>query len=339
MHAVVLIGGYGTRLRPLTDTVPKSMLTVGNEPIITRLLRRLGRSGVGVATLALGYLPDPYLAAFPGDRCGEVTVRYAVEPEPLDTAGAIRFAAEAGGVDGTFVVLNGDVISDLDVAELVAAHRRYGGAATIHLTPVADPSAFGVVELDGAGRVRRFVEKPAPGETSSNLINAGTYVMEPAVLESIAPGRRVSVERETFPALAAAGSLHGYATDHYWLDAGNPRALLRANLDRLAGRFDAGRASPVPGEEGGVSARAEVAGDASVTGSVVAPGVTVGARSVVVRSVLLAGARIGQDVVVEDSVVMGRIGDRASLRGAVIGATVIESGRRVEDERIPEPGA
>ncbi len=339
MHAIVLIGGYGTRLRPLTDTVPKSMLTVGNEPIITRLLRRLGRSGVGVATLALGYLPDPYLAAFPGDRCGEVTVRYAVEPEPLDTAGAIRFAAEAGGVDGTFVVLNGDVISDLDVAELVAAHRRYGGAATIHLTPVADPSAFGVVELDGAGRGRRFVEKPAPGETSSNLINAGTYVMEPAVLESIAPGRRVSVERETFPALAAAGSLHGYATDHYWLDAGHPRALLRANLDRLAGRFDAGRASPVPGEEGGVSARAEVAGDASVTGSVVAPGVTVGARSVVVRSVLLAGARIGQDVVVEDSVVMGRIGDRASLRGAVIGATVIESGRQVEDERIPEPGA
>lgn len=339
MHAIVLIGGYGTRLRPLTDTVPKSMLTVGNEPIITRLLRRLGRSGVGVATLALGYLPDPYLAAFPGDRCGEVTVRYAVEPEPLDTAGAIRFAAETGGVDGTFVVLNGDVISDLDVAELVEAHRRYGGAATIHLTPVADPSAFGVVELDGAGRVRRFVEKPAPGETSSNLINAGTYVMEPAVLESIAPGRRVSVERETFPALAAAGSLHGYATDHYWLDAGNPRALLRANLDRLAGRFDAGRASPVPGEEGGVSARAEVAGDASVTGSVVAPGVTVGARSVVVRSVLLAGARIGQDVVVEDSVVMGRIGDRASLRGAVIGATVIESGRQVEDERIPEPGA
>jgi len=157
MHAIVLIGGYGTRLRPLTDTVPKSMLTVGNEPIITRLLRRLGRSGVGVATLALGYLPDPYLAAFPGDRCGEVTVRYAVEPEPLDTAGAIRFAAETGGVDGTFVVLNGDVISDLDVAELVAAHRRYGGAATIHLTPVADPSAFGVVELDGAGRVRRFV--------------------------------------------------------------------------------------------------------------------------------------------------------------------------------------
>jgi len=119
VHAVVLVGGFGSRLRPLTDTTPKSMLTVGNELIITRLVRQLARAGVDTVTLSLGFLPEPFLAAFPDDRCGAVTIRYAVEPEPLDTAGAIRFAATTTGVDGTFLVLNGDVITDLDIAALV----------------------------------------------------------------------------------------------------------------------------------------------------------------------------------------------------------------------------
>jgi mannose-1-phosphate guanylyltransferase len=337
MHAVILIGGFGTRLRPLTDTVPKSMLTVGNEPIITRLVRRLERAGVDVVTLALGYLPDPYLAAFPGDRCGTVEMRYAVEPEPLDTAGAIRFAAEFGGVDGPFIVVNGDVISGLDVAGLVAAHRTGGGAATIHLTPVPNPSAFGVVEIDQTARVQRFLEKPGPGVTDSNLISAGTYLLEPAVLDLIAPGRRVSVERETFPALVADGALFGYATDDYWLDAGNPAALIRANLDRLAGRYDGDLAHPVTGGQG-VAASAAIGAGAAVEDAVIGPEATVGARSVVRRSVVFAGAAIGEDVVVEDSVVMGVVGDGAALSGAVIGATAtIEPGRKVIDERVPVP--
>ncbi len=163
MHAIVLVGGFGTRLRPLTDTIPKSMLTVGNEPIITRLVRRLERSGITTVTLSLGFLPDVFIAAFPDGRCGGVEMRYAVEPEPLDTAGAIRFAAESADIDETFVVVNGDVITDLDLAALVTAHHRFCAEATLHLTPVADPSAFGVVEIDAEGRVQRFLEKPAPG--------------------------------------------------------------------------------------------------------------------------------------------------------------------------------
>ena len=119
MHAIVLVGGFGTRLRPLTNTIPKSMLTVGNEPIITRLVRRLERHGITTVTLSLGFMPDPFIAAFPGDRCGTVELRYAVEPEPLDTAGAIRFAARSAGIDDTFVVVNGDVINDLDLGALV----------------------------------------------------------------------------------------------------------------------------------------------------------------------------------------------------------------------------
>lgn len=211
MHAIVLVGGFGTRLRPLTANTPKSMLTVGNEPIVARLMRRLEAGGVTTVTLALGFLPEPFVAAFPDGRVGAVELRYAVEPEPLDTAGAIRFAAAAAGVDETFLVLNGDVITDLDVAGLMREHHLLGAEATLHLTPVAEPSAYGVVERDNAGRVRRFVEKPAPGETTSNVVNAGTYVMERSVLDLIPDGRRVSVERETFPVLVDRGACSGWS--------------------------------------------------------------------------------------------------------------------------------
>lgn len=338
MHAIVLVGGFGTRLRPLTDTVPKSMLTVGNEPIITRLARCLERVGVTTMTLSLGYLPDPFRDAFPDGRCGGVELRYAVDPEPLDTAGAIRFAADCAGVDDTFLALNGDIITDLDVAALVAEHRRLGAEATLHLTPVADPSAFGVVETDAEGRVQRFLEKPPHGTTDSNVINAGTYVMEPTVLEAIAPGVAVNVERVTFPLLAARGSLFGVTTDEYWIDVGRPELLLQANLDRLAGRFDTTLAHPVSGGDG-IDPDAVVALDALVSGSVIAGDAEVGARSVVTRSVLLAGSRIGDDVEVHDSVVMGTVADGARLRAAVIGAGArISPGQHVTEERLPDPG-
>jgi len=339
MHAIVLVGGFGTRLRPLTDTIPKSMLTVGNEPIITRLVRRLERSGVTTVTLALGFLPDVFIAAFPDGRCGRVELRYALEPEPLDTAGAIRFAADEAGVDGTFVVVNGDVITDLDVAALVAAHRQRGAETTLHLIPVDDPSAFGVVELDGAGRVNRFLEKPPPGTTDSNLINAGTYVMEPSVLDDITPGIRVSVERVTFPAIADRGGLYGVATDDYWLDVGRPELFLQANLDLLAGRYDAGIPSLVEGGCG-VATAAQIGSGTDIEGSVVAADVSVGSGSRIHRSVLLAGSSVGQDVVVEDSVVMGTVADGALLSNAIIGASAtIDRGQQVTNERIPAPTA
>ena len=199
MRAVVLVGGYGTRLRPLTDSIPKSMLPVAHVPLIARLIGGLERGGVDAVTLALGFRAEPFVQAFPGGRCGGVAIDYAVEPEPLDTAGAIRFAAEHAAIDETFVVVNGDVLTDLDLGALCATHRTAGAGATIHLTAVEDPSAFGVADLDPSGRVLAFVEKPSPGSEPSNLINAGTYVFEPDVLDLIEPGRPVSVERDTFP--------------------------------------------------------------------------------------------------------------------------------------------
>lgn len=333
MHAIVLIGGYGTRLRPLTDTVPKSMLTVGNEPIITRLLRRLGRSGVGVATLALGYLPDPYLAAFPGDRCGEVTVRYAVEPEPLDTAGAIAFAAREVGISERFVALNGDVLTDADLSALVADHDAHRGtAATIGLTPVEDPSRFGVVDVDGTGLVRAFVEKPAPGTEPSHLINAGQYVLEPEVLDLVEPGRPTSIERAVFPALAADGRLRAVSSSAYWIDAGTPEAYLRANLDLIDGSR---------GRETAVHHTAVIAPGAEVCRSVVAAGASIGPGAVIDGSVILDGAVIEEGCTVRGSVV----GPSAKVKAGahlsdltVVGAAYeVESGAILRASLVPPP--
>ena len=333
MRAVVLVGGFGTRLRPLTSSIPKPMLPVGHLPIIERLVANLGRSGVTEVTLALGFKPEPFVEAFPDGTCAGVVLRYAVEPEPLDTAGAIRFAAEAAGIDDTFVVANGDVLTDVDVAALVAFHRANGAEATIHLTPVPDPSAFGVVALDAEGKVERFIEKPAPGTAPSNLINAGTYVLEPSVLARIPAGQKVSIERATFPAVVADGGLYAMATDDYWLDAGRPELYLQANLDIVDGLRRHDHCQPV-------HADAHVAADADIRRSIVGAGARVGAGATITDSVLLSGAVVETGAVVADSVVMGRVGAGASLRNGVLGADgVVAPGEDVRDERRPDPDA
>ncbi len=331
MRAVVLVGGRGTRLRPLTDHVPKPMLPIGHRPMIAALVERLAHAGVDDVTLALGFRPEPFMVAFPDGRVGDVTLRYAVEPEPLDTAGAIRFAADHAGIDTTFVVANGDIVTDLAVADLVAAHRRTGAEATLHLTPVDDPSAFGVVEVDADGRVERFVEKPTPGETSSNLINAGTYVFEASMLARIPTGRRVSVERETFPAVVADGGLFAIATDDYWTDTGRPDLYLAANAALLTGERPERCPAVAPG--------ASVAEDATLERSLVEAGATVAARARLVGSVVLDGGFVGEGATVERSIVMGRVGAGTTVRDAVIGADGdVADGVTVADARIPEQG-
>jgi mannose-1-phosphate guanylyltransferase len=331
MRAVVLVGGFGTRLRPLTYSVPKPMLPVGHRPIIEHLVRRLGAAGVDEVVLALGFKPEPFLAAFPDGECAGIPLRYAVEAQPLDTAGAIAFAAREAGIDETFVVLNGDVICDLDLTALVAFHLDRGAEATLHLTPVPDPSAFGVVELAADGAVRRFVEKPAPGTAPSNLINAGAYVLEPSVVERVPPGRKYSIERDVFPAIVADGGIYGLATEDYWIDTGRPDTYLQANLDLL----DGSRSITI---EDAVQPGAVIDPTATVERSLVAAGARVGPNAKVVDSVLLPGARIGARAVVEGSVVMGGVGERATASRAVIGAEgVLEAGSALVDGRLPDP--
>ncbi len=330
MHAVVLVGGFGTRLRPLTNTTPKPMLPVGHVPIIQRLVENLALGGIDRVVLALGFKPEPFLAAFPDGVCAGATLHYAVEPKPLDTAGAIRFAAEHAGVDETFVVANGDVLTDLDVGALAAFHRDSGALATIHLTPVEDPSAFGVVEAEPSGRVRQFVEKPAPGTQPSNLINGGTYVVEPEVLSMIPLGRMVSIERETFPAIVERGGLYAMATHDYWIDTGRPDLYLQANLDLLDGSRRLVAEGVAPG--------ADVDAAATIERAVVSVGAHVAAGAVVRSSVLLPGATVERGAVVERSVVMGRVGAGARLSRCVIGADgVVDADTALNDQRVPAP--
>ena len=331
MRAVVLVGGFGTRLRPLTLSVPKPMLPVGHVPIIERLIANLVRGGVTDVTLALGFKAQPFLDAYPDGTCAGATLGYAVEPEPLDTAGAIQFAARHAGIEGTFVVANGDVLTDLDIARLVSFHLDAGAQATLHVIGVDDPTSFGVVAVDADGRVERFVEKPPLGTQPSNLINAGTYVLEASVLDRIPHGQKLSIERVTFPAIVDDRGLFAMATDDYWVDTGTPELYLQANLDLAADVRPHDRCQAV-------ADGASVAHSATISGSVVAADVVVAPGACVDGSVLLDGARVDDGARVLGSVVMGRIAAGASVEASVIGAgAVVQPGEVVVGIKRPHP--
>lgn len=360
MDAIVLVGGFGTRLRPLTLTVPKNLVPVAGVALIERVVARLSAHGVERVVLSLGYRPDSFFAAFPDDAAAGVPLTYVVEPEPLDTAGAIRFAARDAGLRDTFVVANGDVLTDLDITALIDSHRRTGAEGTVALTPVEDPSRFGVVTTDAAGRVTAFIEKPAAGTTPTNLINAGTYVFERSVLGRIRADEKVSLEREVFPAMVADGSLFALASDRYWLDVGLPDSYLRATTDLLDGSRGAG--PPAPGadrraEGGWTLGEPVVDPDADVDdqsllcdGCRVGPGVEV-RRSVVgpasrvaegarlSDAVLLSGAILGEGAYVERSIIGpgAVVGAGAKVTGlSVLGeGAVIAAGTSVDAARLP----
>jgi mannose-1-phosphate guanylyltransferase len=322
----VLVGGEGTRLRPLTLTTPKQMLPVVEITMIERVLAHLGSHGIDEVVLSLGYRPDAFVEAYPDGTCAGVRITYATEPTPLDTAGGIRFAAGVAGIDDTFVVVNGDVLSDIDLGELIAFHRQRGAEGTISLTPVDDPSAFGVVPTDADGRVQAFIEKPNREDAPTNLINAGFYVLEPSVLDRIAPEGKVNIERETFPAMVADGTLYALASDAYWHDTGTPDRYLQAHRDLLSGR----RAGvPTDGAEERSPGVWHV-GDADVSGTVepkslIGAGATVESGASVVSSVIGGGARVGPGAVVRDSVV---------LRGSVIGPGAVVEGSIVGQDAV-----
>ena len=330
MHAVVLVGGFGTRLRPLTLSTPKPLLHIANVRQLEHLISHLSTAGITHVVLALGFKPEPFFDAFPDGMCAGVQLHYAVEPEPLDTAGAIAFAARDAGITDTFVVMNGDILCDVDVASLVAFHKAHGAEGTLHLTPVDDPSQYGVVETDADGWVKRFVEKPAPGESDSRVVNAGTYVLEASVINRIPENQKISIERVVFPAMVADGTLCAMPTDDYWIDTGRPDTYLKANLDLIDGTR--------PTILSSVGAQAHIAASASITRSVIGEGCTIGEGCVVLDSVLLPGAVLGDRVRLERSMVMGSISDEASLIDCVIGAgVVVPAGAALSSARIPDP--
>ncbi|MFZ4515773.1 MAG: sugar phosphate nucleotidyltransferase [Acidimicrobiia bacterium] len=323
MKAIVLVGGEGTRLRPLTLTTPKPLLPIANVPFLERQLRWLERSGVTDVVLSLGYLPEAFRAHFPGSKFGEMRLEYAVEETPLGTAGGIRFAAAS--VDERVIVCNGDVLTTLDLPALIAFHESRHAEATIALTQVQDPSAFGVVPTDEHGRVLAFIEKPPVATAPSNWINAGTYILEPSVLAGIPEGINVSIERETFPRmLEDQRTLCAMQSDSYWLDIGTPDKYVQAHLDVLHGRLDAAPADDAYEYAPGIWVQGDVVihPGAHVEGPVLlGHGVEIAAGARVECSVLGAHAAVGPDARVRRSVLLAsaRVGTRAEADDSICG--------------------
>ncbi|HEY7455861.1 MAG TPA: NDP-sugar synthase [Solirubrobacterales bacterium] len=320
MQAIVLVGGEGTRLRPLTDSTPKPALTLVDRPFLAYMIEWLAGHGVSEVVLACGFMPGVLREALAGEeeRAG-VAIRYVVEPEPLGTAGAIRFAADELGdeLDETFLALNGDVLTDLDLSALLRAHREREATATIGLHPVEDAAAFGLVRSGDGGEVLAFLEKT--GERAPGEVNAGMYALRRPVLELIPPGENVSIERDVFPRLVGDG-LHGLLLEGYWMDIGTPERYLQASWDILEGRV-ATRVEPTgpgvlvdPGAEVGERARV---GPRAVVG----PACRVGAGAELRDSVLLAGAEVGAGARVVASVLSpgATVAAGVEIEGAVAG--------------------
>jgi mannose-1-phosphate guanylyltransferase len=342
MKAVILAGGEGTRLRPLTLSAPKPVVPVVDRPFLCHQLDLLASAGIREVVFSLAYRPERIQAVFGDGRAFGFKIHYAVEDSPLGTGGAVKNAERF--LDERTVVLNGDVLSDLDLPAVVAAHAARGASASIVLTPVPNPAAFGLVETDADTRVRRFLEKPKPEEITTNNINAGVYVLETRVLELIPPAAVHSIERAFFPALLARGDLVlGPVHRGYWIDIGTPEKYRQVHRDILSGAFHVSL-NGVKRAGGWVHNSAEIDEKAELTapfyvgprcrveagaglgpGAVLVEGVHVSAGARVVDSVLWAECAIGTSATLERALLgpRVRVGESASVKDVVLGADTI----------------
>ena len=328
MKAVILAGGFGTRLHPLTLELPKPIVPIFDRPFLyyqTDLLRQIPE--IDEVILSLNYRPDRIEARVGNGTDAGVPLRYVVEPDPLGTGGAIKYAS--AGIDDTLLVFNGDVLTGIDLPAVVRRHREREARATIVLTPVDDPSAYGLVETDDEGNVRRFLEKPSPDQITCDTINAGIYILEPETFDRIPDGTKWSIERQFFPSLVERGETFVAYVDHgYWLDIGTPASYVRAHRDLMAQRCVAG---PFVGQPTGTVYRGDdcqIAEDAKIEGpcflgadcivgegarvgadSVLGPGCTIGPGAVVERSILWRNTLVERQAVVRDAV----LGERCHI--------------------------
>lgn len=319
VDAVVLVGGKGTRLRPLTLSAPKPMLPTAGVPLLSHLLSRIRAAGITHVVLGTSYRAEVFEEYFGDGAAAGLELEYVVENEPLDTGGAIRNVADRLRAEHA-VVFNGDILAGADIGELVDTHRGSGADVTLHLRRVADPERFGSVPTDATGRVTGFLEKTPDPPTDQ--INAGCYVFRRSVIETIPADTPVSVERATFPALLADGAhLHGFVDASYWLDVGTPEAFVRGSADLVRG-IAATRALPGPTGQALQLDGAHVAADATVTGgSTIGGGAGVGPGARVSGSVLFDDATVAESAIVEHSVIgkQASVGAGTRLRGAVVG--------------------
>src|SRR5437660_4399495 len=363
MQALILVGGEGTRLRPLTSTVPKPVVPLVDRPLISFMLEWLHAHGIDDVIMSCGFLATSVRNVLGDGSSFGMRLRFVEEPDPRGTAGALKFAEPM--LEERFLMLNGDVLTDLDLTAQIAQHVQTGAKATLALVPVADPSAYGLVHLHEDRSVRDFVEKPSPDAIDTNLISAGAYVLEREVLELVPADRNVSIEREVWPLLVGKG-LYGFPSESYWMDIGSPDRYLQATFDLIEGNLSSALCERLAGDWLAVDPAAEVRGrvippavlergvrlaESAHVGSLVVLGedVSVAAGSSVERSVILKGTEIGEGCSLRDCIVAAgcRVGARTRIsggavlgEGVTIGAdNVIACGARIFPGGVLQDGA
>jgi mannose-1-phosphate guanylyltransferase len=346
MQAVILVGGEGTRLRPLTSTVPKPLVPLVDRPFIVFMLEWLRTHGIEDVIMSCGFLATSVRNVLGNGSGLGIRLRFVEEPDPRGTAGALKFAESM--LDERFLLLNGDVLTDIDLTEQIAQHERTGAQATLALVPVEDPSAYGLVHLAEDRSVIDFVEKPGPDKIDTNLISAGAYVLEREVLELVPSARNVSIEREVWPRLIGSG-LYGFPSESYWLDIGTPERYLQGTFDIIEGKVRTAVGSLVGDDYLAIDPDARVGGRAippavlgrgvhvaagAQVGSLVVlgEGVAIGAGSTVEHSVIMNGAEIGTGCTLRDCIVAAgcRVGEGTQITGgAVLGEGVTVGARNI----------
>lgn len=315
MKGLILAGGKGTRLRPLTVNTPKPIVPVANVPFLVYQIDLMARAGIDEVILSLSYQPRKIEDLFKDGADYGIGIRYAVENDPLGTAGAFKNGEEH--IDSTTVVFNGDIMSGIDLGKIIAQHHERKAVATIVLTPVENPSAYGLVETETDGRVRRFIEKPGPSEITTNMINAGMYVLEPSVLKYIPKGESYSFERGLFPKLLEKKEpFFAVASSDYWIDIGTPRKYLEVHHDILSGRY----ASPLVPPR--ASQSQDIPEDVRIDDrSIVHADVVLRKGVHIENSVIGRNCRIGEGVHIVDSVIWSSntIDPDTRIHGAIIG--------------------
>jgi len=318
VKAIILVGGEGTRLRPLTYAIVKAMVPVLNKPFIEYVIRHLSNHNVNEIILALGYKPDCITDYFGDASQLGVRLVYSVETDPMGTAGAVKNAEQH--IDDTFFVMNGDIFTDLNLTDMLRFHKNKGAKVTIALTPVEDPTRFGVVETDSRQSVTRFVEKPSRDQVTSNMINAGVYIIEREILNRIPKGKRFMFERDVFPSLLAEGEpVFGYTTDAYWIDTGTPEQYLQLNRDLMLGK-----STQVAFKVGDIciDKRSSVNPQAKLTAPILVDRDCIVGKGVQVKGPVIigAGCKINNGATIENSILWQdvTIGEQAVLKDCIV---------------------
>lgn len=334
MKAVILVGGEGTRLRPLTDNTVKAMMPVLNKPFIQYVLEHLKHHHIDTIVLAMGYKPDSIKQYFDAHSIPGITLIYSVEEDPLGTAGAVKNAQKYIGEDEAFFVLNGDIFTDMNLSDILSFHRIKKAKATIALTPVDDPTHFGVVESDTQHKVKRFIEKPDSRAVTTNLINAGIYILEAEVLDRIPQGKWSMFERDVFPQLAAEGEpVYGYIDNSYWIDMGTPEKYTQLNFDLLSGKCASVKIKPdeiVIGQQTSVHPEISIKGPVCIdTGCTIGRNVTLNGPLIIGRDcVVYEGATIEKSIIWDDV----QVEEGAKISSSiVVNGSIIKSGVNINN--------